>query len=60
MRYDDTHDQPETIARPERGHPLPSVRAMSGWGREANELITREGRIWTEEVVRIAEIAGHS
>lgn len=39
MRYDDTHDQSETIARPERGHLFPAVHAMSGWGHEGEELI---------------------
>ena len=58
MRYDDTHDQSETIARPERGHLFPAVHAMSGWGHEGEELITIERRVWTEEVVQNAEMAG--
>jgi hypothetical protein len=60
MRYDDTHDQSETIARPERGHLFSAVHAMSGWGHEGEELIAIERRVWTEEVVRNAEIVGHS
>jgi hypothetical protein len=32
MRYDDTHDQSEAIARSERGHLFPAVHAMSGLG----------------------------
>ncbi|KAB8271049.1 DYW family of nucleic acid deaminases-domain-containing protein [Aspergillus minisclerotigenes] len=48
------------IALLERGSPFPVISAMSGWGHRENFSISVSGKDWTERVLKIAAIVGHT
>lgn len=50
----------KTIALLERGIPFPSIAAMSGWGHLQWPLTRLSGKDWTEKVLKLAAIVGHT
>ena len=50
----------KTVARLERGGSFPTVAAMSGWSHSEWHSVRISGRDWTDEVMRIADVVGHT
>lgn len=50
----------KTIAVLERGNPFPVIMAMSGWGHLGHASTRVSGKDWTERVLKIAAIVGHT
>ncbi|OQD78794.1 hypothetical protein PENANT_c080G08542 [Penicillium antarcticum] len=50
----------KTIALLERGIPFPSIAAMSGWGHSQWPSTRVSGKDWTERVLKLAAIVGHT
>ncbi|KAJ5640755.1 hypothetical protein N7528_000380 [Penicillium herquei] len=50
----------KTVALLERGIPFPSMAAMSGWGHSQWPSTRVSGKDWTEMVLKLAAIVGHT
>ena len=50
----------KTIALLERGIPFPSIAAMSGWGHSQWPSTRVSGKDWTDRVLKLATIVGHT
>lgn len=50
----------KAVARLQRGGQFPTIAAMSGWGHSEWRSIRVDGRDWTNEVMHIAEVVGHT
>ncbi|CAI7592048.1 unnamed protein product [Penicillium glandicola] len=48
------------VAVLERGQPFPSIAAMSGWGHSEWSSTRVSGRNWTDKVLELAAIVGHT